>query len=208
MMMAVSPTESARREAGSGFGSRLARAVAPLAVLVLAALLAGCPGRDEAVDPATPVGTEVGERAPPLSGVAADGRDYELRPARGESTVIVFFRGFHCGLCRVRLQELQMNLDEYQASGARVVAVTPDEPTQVQRAVEELGLGFPVVSADSAVLASWGLIDGERALPLPASYLLDSRGVVVYRHVGRNAADRAHDIEILAVLQQVRGRRG
>jgi peroxiredoxin len=119
---------------------------------------------------------------------------------------VVFFRGYHCGLCRERLRELQANLDEYQRAGVNVVAVTADGQDGIQRAVQELGLGFPVVSVDSATLGNWGLVENSRSLPLPGSYLLDNRGVVIFRHIGRNAADRAHDIEVLAALQHARAR--
>jgi hypothetical protein len=63
------------------------------------------------------------------------------------------------------------------------------------------------VQVDSGTFARWGLIDPGSSLPLPASFLLDPQGVVRYRHVGRNAADRASDIELLAMLQQLRALR-
>jgi peroxiredoxin len=166
--------------------------------------LAGC--GDDAGERAAelPVGTEPGQRAPALTGTEADSRAYELRPG-GSGTLVVFFRGYRCGLCRERLRELQANLDEYGRLGARVVAATADSEEEVARARSELGLDFPVVRVDSATLGEWGLV-ADNALPLPGSYLMDGNGVLIFRHVGRNAADRAHDLEILASLQAARGR--
>lgn len=186
------------------------RSVRPALALAALALLAGAACREAAVpaDPPLPVGTEVGERAPPLSGTTAGGGPYTLAAAGATGTVVVFYRSYHCGLCRERLRELQAHLPQYEAVGARVVAVTADPPAEVQRAVEELGLAYPVVGVDSATLAAWGVVDTAGSPPLPASYLVDRRGVVVFRHLGRNAADRASDIEILAALQQLRGGRG
>jgi peroxiredoxin len=189
-----------RRDARFGSATRLVS----LAV-VAAVLSAGCGRDDGAAADGLPVGTEVGHRAPPLTGVRGDGRSFELSP-RGEGTAVVFFRGYHCGLCRERLRELQANLGEYERAGVTVIAATAEASEGVQRAVQELGLGFAVVSVDSATLGSWGVVEGSHNVPLPGSYLLDNRGVVIFRHVGRNAADRARDIEVLAALQNARSR--
>jgi peroxiredoxin len=172
--------------------------------LAFATAVAGC-GERGGPAAEVPVGTEVGQAPPPLTGYGADGRAFELAP-RGEGTAVIFFRGYHCGLCRERLRELQANLGEYDRAGVSVVAATPDSRENAGRAAQDLGLGFPVVSVDSAVFASWGLMAGEGGLPLPGSYLLDRRGVVIFRHVGRSAADRTHDVEVLAALQDARGR--
>lgn len=150
-----------------------------------------------------PVGTAPGHLAPALEGTAAGGDRFQLGRERARATVLVFYRGYHCGLCRERLRSLEAHRAAYQDAGARVVAVTLDPQEEVDRTREALGLGFPVVRVDTAVFAEWDILDGERELPLPASILLDNRRVIRYRHVGRNAADRAHDIEILAALQQL-----
>jgi peroxiredoxin len=179
---------------------------APL-VFGMVFVVGGC-GRDGASpEPAVPVGTEVGEQAPPLAGTRPGGGEYTLGRERGRSTAVVFLRGFDCGLCRERLRLLQASHPEYERAGARVVAVTPVEDGDAGAAAQDLGLSFPLVQVDSGTFARWGLIDDGSGLPLPASYLLDPQGVIVYRHVGRNAADRARDIELLAALEQLRAGR-
>jgi peroxiredoxin len=193
-----------QRGAGSACRSR-PRHVGILALFLALQTLAGCRIDGEPAAPAAPVGTEVGERAPALAGTPADGGHFELVPSRAAGTVVVFFRGYACGLCRERLRELQATLAAYEGLGARVVAATADAEPEVRRAVDELGLRFPVVSVDSATLHEWGALDTGRALPLPASYLVDNRGVIVFRHIGRHAGDRASDIELLAALRQARG---
>ncbi len=154
-------------------------------------------------EPLPPVGTEPGRLAPALAGTQAGGGGFELGRDRSSATVLVFYRGLYCGLCRERLQSLEAHRGAYRDLGARVVAVTLDRQEEAARTAEALGLGFPVVRVDSAVFAEWGVLDNPRGLPLPASILLDERGVIRYRHVGRNAADRARDIELLAALQSM-----
>ncbi|HEV2132424.1 MAG TPA: peroxiredoxin family protein, partial [Longimicrobiaceae bacterium] len=179
------------------------RSLFPLLALLL---LAGCerPGGTIAADPSLPVGIETGNRAPPLVGSLAGGERFQLEPdRRSQATVLVFYRGLHCGLCRERLRELEAHRGAYRDAGARVFAVTLDSPEEAARTPEQLGLGFPIVRVDSAALAEWGVLDDNGRRPLPASVLLDRQGVIRYRHVGRNAADRARDVELLVALQSL-----
>jgi len=164
----------------------------------------GGDGRDAETAAAAPTGTQIGQRAPALAGTEAEGRAFELAAA-GSPTFVVFFRGYGCGLCRERLRELQANLGEYRRLGARVVAVSADGAENLDLARRELELDFPVVGVNEATLSAWGLV-GEATPPLPGSYLIDGNGLVVFRHVGRNASDRAHDLEVLAALQAGRTR--
>lgn len=178
-----------------------------LLLVVSVAGVSGCGRAEEAADPLPERGTETGLLAPGLAGTQAGGGGYRLEPDRADATVVVFYRGAYCGLCRERLRQLQAHLPDYERAGARVLAATADPPEQARQATDELSLSFPVVSVDSATLRQWGAADPDRPLPLPASYVLDGRGVVAFRHVGRNAADRASDLELLAALQQVQQER-
>jgi peroxiredoxin len=134
---------------------------------------------------------------------AAAARPCHFRPHTRAATVLVFYRSYHCGLCRERLRDIEQHLDDYRSARAHVIALSPDSLPLVRRAADELGLTFPVVAADAESLREWEVFAGDEALPLPASYLLDQRGVVAFRHVGRNAADRASDLELLAALREL-----
>ena len=68
-----------------------------------------------------------------------------------------------------------------------------------------MALTFPLVSVDSAVFRMWGAMDAQEELPLPATYVLRSDGLIHFRHIGRNASDRATDPGLIVVLQQMAG---
>ena len=174
-------------------------------------LLAGCTaeGSEKGGEPLPPVGTTPGHLAPMLAGVetgAGVADSFQLEEFRGQPAVVEFYRSAECGLCRERLRQLQEHRPEYAAAGARVVAVTLDSPEQTARAREALEIDFPIVSVDTATFARWDALDSTRTTPLPAAYLLNERGVIRFRHIGRNAGHRASDAELLtAVLQMQRG---
>lgn len=160
---------------------------------------AGCGGEDR--EPPPPEGTEVGQTAPALEGVLSSGEEFELASGRRERTVLLFYRGERCGLCRRRLEEAREHLDAYRALGARLIAVTLDPPSVSERTAERLGGEVPIVSVDSGAFARWGMLDTLQRAPLPGAYLLDDRRVILFRHLGVNAGDRSSDAALLTILE-------
>lgn len=169
---------------------------------LLAAVLVGCSDSPGTGEPLPPVGTETGSLAPLLAGTLGTGEPFEVDAGAAAQTVLVFYRGAYCGLCREQLRALQAELASYEAVGARLLAVTPDALAAVAAAGQQLGLGFPIIAADSATLRRWGVVDETGAAVLPTAVILDERGVIRYRRTGRNAGDRASNAELLAALQQ------
>jgi peroxiredoxin len=171
--------------------------------IVLAGFAAGCQSEADP-GPRLPLGTQVGERAPELQGQLAAGEGFTLADAVGRESVLVFYRSAQCGLCRVQLEQLQQNLTAYERQGARVVAVTLDDPEVSRTLAEQMNIGFSLVSVDSTTFERWQVLDRQQGMPLPASYVIDRSGVVRFRHIGRNAADRTSDAELLTVLERIR----
>ncbi|HEY8468006.1 MAG TPA: peroxiredoxin family protein [Longimicrobiales bacterium] len=146
--------------------------------------------------------------APDLRGIDSRGGSFALEALRGAAVVLVFYRSHACPLCRERLAALGAHLDAYASAGARVVAITPDPPDVAQRTAAELGLSLPVVSVDRAVLERWGVWPPTEHAPRPAAVVLDRDGRIRFRHLGRTAADRASDLQLLAVLERMRAAAG
>ncbi len=124
-----------------------------------------------------------------------------MTPARGERTVLLFYRSEACGLCRLRLEQLQANLPAYRTLGARVLAVTLDPPELSTRTAERLAGDLQIVSVDSAVFDAWDVLEAERRAPLPGAYVLNDRGVVIFRHLGGHAGDHITDATLLTILE-------
>ncbi len=171
------------------------------ALLLLLVTLAACGDRTEG-DAEVPVGTDTGQRAPGLSGTLDDGSDFALEARPGAPTVVLFYRGSSCGLCRLRLQRLAENLPAYERAGSDVVAVTLDPPGAGRALKEAAELAFPVVSVDSATFERWGTLEAGAA-PLPATFVIDEAGIIRFRHVGRNAGDRVSDASIVTLLESL-----
>jgi peroxiredoxin len=173
-------------------------------ILLIAVLFVGCDSEAAPDPPAVPVGTEVGQRAPQLSGQLPAAEPFTI-DVDGTPTVLVFYRSFGCGLCRVQLEQMQRNIPAYDRAGAELIALTLDAPETSRAWMDQAQVEFPVVSVDSATFRAWGAFDADRPSPLPATYVIDSSGIVRFRYIGRNASDRTSDAEIVAVLEGLAG---
>lgn len=170
-------------------------------VLLLMCAVAACESTSAEGSP--PIGFEEGNRGPILEGVDAFGQPMAFA-ASGQPGVIVFYSSAACGLCRVQLENLQAHLPAYDREGARVVAVTLDPPEVSNAFREEVGLEYAVLTVDSATFDEWVPRDSALGGPLPAAYIVDSSGVIVFRHVGRNASDRASDAAMVSILSSLK----
>ena len=111
----------------------------------------------------------------------------------GRFTLIVFYRGLHCPVCRRQLAELDKRLDDLRAAGVgRVVAVSMESAERSQEVVERWRLDeLPVAYALTEDAArEWGLFistaikDGEPArFSEPGMFILDSDGSLYWSSV-------------------------
>lgn len=85
-----------------------------------------------------------------------------LSLAAGEApafTLLVFYRGYHCPLCRAYLTELNRLHDEFTARGVVVKVLSSDSEERARRTADEwsldkLDLGYGLSEADAR---AWGL---------------------------------------------------
>lgn len=104
----------------------------------------------------------------PLASSASGGGRYDLAESDAESfTLVVFYRGLHCPICRTYLEQLTRLKGDFEARGVKVVAVSSDSRERAERTAAEWGVkgldlayGLPLETA-----RAWGL------------YVSSSRGV-------------------------------
>lgn len=173
-------------------------------------------------------GIDVGDTAPDFVLPSATGDKVRLadRLAAGP-VVVVFYRGAWCPHCNMHLRGLQEILDDLSARGASLVAISPQAPDDSLAFSERLELGFDVLSdLDQSVIDEWrlrfelpdGLRDvyrdmdmaldehnaaGTWTLPVPATFVLDTTGVVRARHVDPDYRKRMEPADVLAALDRI-----
>ena len=144
----------------------------------------------------------------------------------GGRVVLLFFRGGWCPFCRLQLRAMNDALPQIAQTGADLLALTPETPASARRTLGELGLLFPVLHDEGAQVArQYGLVftlnaklqqlqaalgapldqlngTAGQELPVPAVFIIDHRGRVVWRHVDRDyRLMRAEPQDILNALK-------
>ena len=129
----------------------------------------------------------VGEPAPPLTpGTLApktkvtsyDNVEWELSDRlKGELSIVNFWATW-CGPCRYEIPHLVKLQEKYQ-NRLRVFGLAIDSPAKaVAKSVKEFGINYPVVKVDEQVVDRW------RASAVPATYIIDPKGYVVWSTKG------------------------
>lgn len=165
-----------------------------------------------------------GDTAPAFELPDAMGRSVRLTDLLAKGPVIVsFYRGQWCPFCSLELRGLQQALDEVDAAGASLVAISPNTPDVSRETVEELDLDFPVLSdRDNQVARQFNLVyemteenvelytsigrdvgamngTGKWELPIPATYVIDRDGIIQYAFVDLNHRRRAEPSEVASI---------
>ena len=79
--------------------------------------------------------------APALSFPLMSGETWTLADQSPENfTIVVFYRGFHCPICKNYLKEIDALIDQASSQGIGVVAVSMDGTERTQKTLDETGL--------------------------------------------------------------------
>lgn len=176
----------------------------------------------------TAPGIEVGETAPTFELPGHDGTEVSLSDRLASGPVVLsFYRGAWCPVCNAELQALTESIDDIRRRGAALVAVSGQAPDASAGLVERLGLPFDVLSdVDQRVIRDyrlqfelpdelrtfyrqWGMAldeqNGDRSwsLPVPATFVIDTRGIVRSRHVDPDYRQRMSPREIVEALDEI-----
>lgn len=74
-------------------------------------------------------------------------------------TMVVFYRGLHCPICKGYLGELEKLIDDFRDKGVEVVAVSSDGRERAEQAAQDWGLEKTPIAYDLDLDAAraWGL---------------------------------------------------
>jgi peroxiredoxin len=167
-----------------------------------------------------------GDEAPAIVLVNAKGETVDVRALLKKGPVIVtFYRGGWCPYCNIELKAFQDVLPRIKAAGASLVAISPEKPDDSLSTAEKNALTFEVLSdVGQEVGRAFGLVyeftdelrgvyqgfgldipakngtPGEWALPVSATYVIDTNGSIIYAYTDADYRDRADPEDVLKVL--------
>jgi peroxiredoxin Q/BCP len=151
---------------------------------------------------------EVGEEAPDFELPDQDGEAVTLSSLRGRPVVLYFYPKADTPGCTTQACGIRDRRADYDAAGAVVLGVSPDEPRKLRRFADKYGLDFTLLGdADHSVGEAYGTW-GEKSMygrkymgMFRSTYVIDPDGKIAA--VLPKVSPKTHDDEVLAALAGV-----
>lgn len=155
---------------------------------------------------------------PPLRVDVAGCGQFDLASEKPSNfTLVVFYRGLHCRICKMQLKDLESKLDELEKRGVAVVAVSTDSKERAERTRETWGLWRLRIGYGLSLAAArhWGLyvssghgktsagVDEPALFSEPAIYLVRPDGTLYFGSVQTMPFGRPLFSDILAAIDFV-----
>jgi len=137
--------------------------------------------------------------------------------------VIVFYRGHWCPICNKHLKKLESNLEKVYEKGAQLIAISPEKSEFLRKTADKTNASFTLLydedykisdqfqltfQPDSMTRVMYNTVlggdlktahsDESQQLPIPATYILNKEGVVVWRHFDPDYKKRSKIENIIA----------
>nr|WP_315193579.1 peroxiredoxin-like family protein [uncultured Flavobacterium sp.] len=138
--------------------------------------------------------------------------------------IIAFYRGSWCPYCNLELKALQEKMSKFKDKNATLVAISPQSPDNGLTVIEKHSLTFEVLTDKDNIFAKQlGIVfelqdfvlpyyqalginlssfnkSNDNSLPIPAVFVVDENGKIIYKFVDTNYINRIDIDELLKVL--------
>lgn len=175
-------------------------------------------------------GLSVGDMAPLFTALDACSNLFSLSDALGQGPVVmIFYRGFWCPVCNKHLGNIQDSLKMIEESGVRVIAVSPEKPEYLDVMEEKTGAEFTLLYDEGYKIAdaydvtfkpgaitlfTYNVVLGanmkethsgdSQRLPIPATYLIDTDGRIVWRQFDPDYKKRSSVADIIRAVNKMK----
>ncbi len=143
--------------------------------------------------------------------------------------VVTFYRGVWCPYCNLDLEAIEAAAGKIRELGASLVVISPQTAANSRKAREKHNLSFPVLSDQGGRVADAFRIrftlapeivpiykgfgvdleqvnsDPSWTLPMPARFLIDQSGKIIYAEVNPDYTHRPDPDEVIAALRDRTG---
>lgn len=174
-------------------------------------------------------GIRVGTQAPSFTATDMRGEDFSLQQALNQGPVVmIFYRGHWCPVCNRHLKAMQDSIHSIEQYGATLIAISPERVPLLGRTAEKTGAEFTLLhDEDFRVAKAYDVhflpeeedrimyntvlgarleqahSDDSQQLPIPATYVIDKNGTIVWRHFDPDHRVRASVNDIEEALKEL-----
>jgi peroxiredoxin len=171
----------------------------------------------------------VGVKAPTFEVPDHDGKPVSSAALLAKGPlVLLFIRGRWCPFCVAQIEAMNYIASQIEAAGASLAAISPQTEKQAYFMHDQHKLAFPLlVDAKSEVARQFGLVyrvpdeqqqlyrrtfvnlplangDDSWTLPIPATYIVDRDGTILFASANEDYTERPEPLEILSTLERLR----
>lgn len=132
------------------------------------------------------------EKTPDLNIQLVNGTKWKLSEQSPKNfTMLLFYRGKHCPICKKQLQELQSSLSKFTERGVNVIAISSDTEEVAKQTHKEwdikdvpLGYGLPIEEARKwGLFISKGINDEPEHFTEPGLFILTPESTVYWESI-------------------------
>jgi len=147
---------------------------------------------------------------------------------KSKPSVLVFYRGGWCPYCNKQLARLRKITKKISKLGYNLIAVSPDKVSKFSETIKKHKLNYTLISDSNlnladhmhlsfklddktlAIYKTYGInleeASGKKhhSLPLPAVYVIDSKGLVHFNYVNPNYKVRLNEKILLHALKELK----
>ena len=170
----------------------------------------------------------VGDTAPNFTLPNSKGEAIKLTDLLKKGPVVInFFRGGWCPFCNLEFKALHDQLAAIKDLKATLVGISPETPDATQETKSKFNLAFEVLSDQGNIVAreyglvmkvddqllplyaEWGIDvpaangDDSYELPVPATYIIDTQGIIRSAFVEKDYTQRMEPAEIVSALEKL-----
>jgi thioredoxin-dependent peroxiredoxin len=151
---------------------------------------------------------EAGQQAPDFTLPDQNGDDVALSGLRGETVVLYFYPRADTPGCTTQACGVRDRRADYEAAGARVLGVSPDDPATLRKFADKYDLGFTLLGdPDHSVADAYGAW-GEKSMygkkymgMLRCTFIIDPEGTIA--KVFPKVQPKKHDALVLKALAEL-----
>ena len=145
----------------------------------------------------------IGTAAPDFNLQSLNGDRVTLSKLRGTKVLMIFYRGHWCPFCVGHLQDIQTMLPELEKRGYQVLAISPDDATDMQKMADRMDRPYLFLSDAGLKVTDLYGIRRDEELPHPAMILLDDQGLVKWFYIGEDYKTRPSTTQLQQVLDRL-----
>lgn len=156
----------------------------------------------------------IGQTPPNFIANDSEGKERKFSDFFGDKkTVLVFYRGNWCPVCNLQLRGFVHDFKKFENTDAQIVAISVDDSLKEKTQKQMLGADFTFLSDPEHKIVDLydvydkggfsGKIHGKNSYAKPAVFIIDKKGILRYKHVGKNFRDRPENYKLLEILEKI-----